>query len=139
MADQSWSARPQPTGLPDTRIVGTGDAGDGENEACITRPHAQLMFQLRFQGGRRRSIQYFNVVQHEYQSGLLRIYCHECTITILGRRLQAMDDKLVEHKVHAFVEQHANEVKVELMQKPYIEKIAIGPPNLAALGRSPAA
>src|SRR5258705_443561 len=92
MADQSWSARAQ-SGLPDTRISGTGDTAE-DREACITRPHPQLTVRLYFRDGRRRSIQYFNVVQSEYQSGLLRLYCHECTITLLGRRLQEADDKL---------------------------------------------
>jgi len=93
--------------------------------------------ELFFRDGRRRSIQYFNLVEHEYQSGLLRVYCHECTVTILGRRLQEMDDLLSEHKVYAFVEQHKSEFRAEANQEPFIDKITIGTANLSALGRNP--
>ena len=138
MTDQVWNGRPQPGGPPGTRIIGTGDAAIPEDKACLTRAQPQLMFRLFFRDGRRRSIQYFNLVEHEYQSGLLRVYCHECTVTILGRRLQEMDDLLSEHKVYAFVEQHKSEFRAEANQEPFIDKITIGTANLSALGRNPA-
>jgi hypothetical protein len=137
MADQVWSVSPQPGAAPDTRILGAGDPEQGGEKACISRPQAQLMFRLYFRDGRRRSIQYFNLVEHEYRSGVLRIYCHECTVTLLGQRLQEMDDMLSEHRAYAFVERHKNEFRVA-EGEPYIEKISIGPSNLDALGRNPA-
>src|SRR5215510_7953321 len=109
MADPLWSANPQPGATPGTQIMGAGATENRGEKACISRPQAQLMFRLYFRDGRRRSMQYFNLVQHEYQSGVLRIYCHECTVTILGRRLQEMDDLLSEHRAYAFVERHKNE------------------------------
>ena len=137
MAEQSWSVSP-PAGIaPDNRIKGAGDSESQGDEACLSRAQPQLMFRLYFRDGRRRSIQYFNLVEHEYRSGMLRIYCHECTVTILGQRLKEMDDKLSEHKVYAFVEQHKSEFLVA-ESKPYIDKISIGPANLDALGRMPA-
>jgi hypothetical protein len=136
MADPLWNVSSSSGAAPDTRILGAGDPEQGGEKACLSRPQAQLMFRLYFRDGRRRSIQYFNLVQHEYQSGMLRIYCHECTVTILGRRLQEMDDLLSEHRAYTFVERHKNEF-LAAASEPYIEKISIGPPNLDALGRLP--
>jgi hypothetical protein len=95
-----------------------------------------MMFRLYFRDGRRRNIQYFNLVQSEYHSGMLRIYCQECTVTILGRRLQEANDLLSEHRAYAFVEQHDNEFRVEAGKEPYIDKITVGPANLSALTRT---
>jgi hypothetical protein len=137
MADQLWSVSPPAGNAPDTRILGAGDTENRGEEACLSRAVPQLMFRLYFRDGRRRSLQYFNLVEQEYQSGMLRIYCHECTVTILGRQLREMDDKLAEHKVYAFVERHKNEF-LAAESEPYIEKISLGPANLDALGRNPA-
>ena len=136
MAEQLWNVSPQSGESPDTRIMGAADKEQGGEKACISRSQPQLMFRLYFRNGRRRSIQYFNLVEPEYQSGMLKLYCHECTITILGRRLQEMNDLLSEHRAYAFVEQHDNEFRVEAKKEPYIDKISIGPANLEALGRT---
>jgi hypothetical protein len=138
MAEQLWNASLPSGAAPDTRILGGREAESRGEKACLSRPQSQLTFRLYFRDGRRRTIQYFNFVESEYESGRLRIYCHECTITILGRRLQEADDFLAEHKVYAFVEQHDNEFRVEANKETYIEKITISPPNLNALTRNPA-
>lgn len=136
MADPLWSASPQPGATPGTRIVEAREAENQGEKACLSRPHAQMMFRLYFRDGRRRNIQYFNLVESEYQSGILRIYCHECTVTIMGRRLQEADALLSEHRAYAFVEQHENEFRVEANKESYIEKITVGPANLSALTRT---
>ena len=129
MADRLWSDRQEDGGQPHEAHPGKQD------EPWTTRERPQLMFRMFFKDGSRRAVQYFNIVQHEYQSGMVRIYCHECTITILGQRLQKLDDLLTEHKICTIIEQHISAFLAE--GRTYIEKISLGPPNLETLGRLP--
>jgi hypothetical protein len=42
MADQSWSASPQPGGSPDTRIMGMGETANQGEEACISASQQEV-------------------------------------------------------------------------------------------------
>ena len=84
----------------------------------------------------RASVQYFDVVSVIYYGGLLKIYCHHCTITIRGHHLHELDNLLAERKVASLLERHQNVLAGDA-GSPYIEEIRIGPPNPEVLTRNP--
>jgi hypothetical protein len=100
------------------------------------RPKPVLTFLLRFANGNTRGVRYYDILGLDDLGGEIVLYCERCTITIKGRHLKHLFQRLAEDRVLVIQEQHRPEWKDE-SRKPYIESITIGEPRFEALTSAP--
>lgn len=134
MAEGSWSGR---VGERADTAGATADTAAPE-KPWIDRPHPALMLDIRFVSGDSMAFQYFDLVSVRQMGEALRLHFHHATVTLRGRHLTELKEKLLEHKIYAILEQHQPEELVPAA-KPYISLIENDMPALDTLGSKPAA
>jgi redox-sensitive bicupin YhaK (pirin superfamily) len=69
-------------------------------------------------------------------AGELTLYFTQGTVTVIGRHLEPLAALVGNEGVSSIRAQHTSPFAI-LEGAPYIERIDIGPPNVAALGKKP--
>lgn len=135
MADQSWSGKVagQAAETPTTALAAPAAEAD---RPWLDRAHPLLMLDLRFASGNRMAFQYFDLIQPKLLGNILKLYFHQATVTIKGRHLSELYEKLLEHKILAVVERHKDEYAVP-DGAPYIMEIKSDGPNAEAVSEIP--
>jgi hypothetical protein len=127
MADRSWSGR---VGEATENVAAFSTAAP--EKPWLDRPHIVLMVDIRFASGDSMAFQYFDLVSVRRVGEALKLHFHHATVTIRGRHLTELKEKLLEHKTYAIQEQHEAEELVPA-SKPYISLIENDQPELDTL------
>lgn len=111
--------------------------GEGTRKPWGVRERVQLAIRFRFADGTSRSFAYHNFNGTMFLGGVIKVFFVDGTVTIFGRHLSELDDRLCDWHVAYVQEQHASEFEVE-EHEPYIDRIELAEPKLEEALKRPA-
>jgi hypothetical protein len=114
-----------------------GAAVEDSRAPWVARSRANIMLDIEFQNGSRLALQYYDLAGVRLNgAGLLVLYFGQGTVTVKGRHLTELHEKLSLHQVVRIREQHVSALE-QPESEPFIDRITLSASQIETLWQSP--